>query len=146
MKTIPNMERGEPGAGRPKGKSRLALLVLCVYWLTIFILSHLPKDYVPSGWKVSGKFHHLGAYVVLTFLVFLNAGLIRNVSLRFKKTWLMIGVVIAYGALDEFLQAFIPGRRGSPRDWAVDVIACLLCVGMLLLSQRLWPETGPQGK
>lgn len=135
------MEPGEPKAIPPTGKSRLALIVLCGYWLTIFILSHLPKVYVPPGWSVSGKLNHMGAYVVLTLLVFLNAGIIRQISLRSKKTWLMSAVVIAYGALDEFLQTLIPGRHGSPLDWAVDVVACMLCVGLLLLRQRLWPQT-----
>ncbi len=141
MKTVLNMDPDEPRPVRQRGKSKLALVVLSIYWVSIFILSHIPRDYVPSGWTVSGKTHHLVAYFVLTLLVFINAGLIGRASLRSKKTWLMIGVVIAYGALDEFLQVFIPGRHGSHLDWAVDVAACLLCVGVLLLAQRLWPRT-----
>ena len=141
MRTVPNMAPDKPRSVRPTGKSRLTLVVLCVYWLTIFVLSHIPKDRVPSGWTVSGKTLHLGAYFVLTLLVFANAQLILRTSLRSKKTWLMIGVVVAYGALDEFLQLFIPGRHGSLLDWAVDVAACLLCVGVLLLAQRLWHRT-----
>ena len=135
-----------PRPVRPTGKSRLALMVLSIYWVSIFILSHIPKDYVPFGWTVSGKTHHLVAYFVLTLLVFINAGLIGGASLRSKKTWLMIGVVIAYGALDEFLQTFIQGRDGSPLDWVVDVVGCLLCVGLLLLAQRLCYRIWPQGK
>ena len=135
------MAPDKPRSMRPTGKSRLTLVILYVYWLTIFVLSHIPRDYVPSGWTVSGKLHHLVAYFVLTLLVFINAELIGRASLRSKKTWLMIGVVIAYGALDEFLQVFIPGRHGSHLDWAVDVVACLLCVGLLLLAQRLWCRT-----
>ncbi len=141
MRTVPNMAPDKPRSIRPIGKSRLSLVVLYVYWLIIFILSHIPKDHVPPGWTVSGKTLHFGAYFVLTLLVFVNAGLIHRTSLRSKKTWSMIGVVIAYGALDEFLQLFIQGRRGSPLDWAVDVAACLLCVGLLLLAQRLWHRT-----
>ena len=83
---------------------------------------------------------HLGAYFALTLLVFVNAELILRTSLRSKKTWLMIGVVVAYGAIDEFLQLFIPGRHGSLLDWAVDVAACFLCVAVLLLAQQLWPK------
>ncbi len=146
MKTVLNMDPDEPRPVRQRGKSRLALVVLSIYWVSIFILSHIPKDSVPPGWTVSGKLHHLAAYFVLTLLVFTNAELICKVSLRSKKTWLMIGVVIAYGALDEFLQLFIPGRHGSHLDWAVDVVACLLCVGLLLLTQRLCSRIWPQGR
>jgi len=140
------MEPDEPGALQPKGKSRLVQVVLYVYWLTIFILSHIPKVNVPRGWKVSGSMHHFGAYVVLTLLIFLNAGLIRRMSLRAKKTWLLIGVVIAYGVLDEFLQYFVPGRDANLMDLVVDVVACLLCVGLLFITQRLYWRIRPQGK
>ncbi len=146
MKTVLNMDPDKLRPMRQTGKSRLALVVLSIYWVSIFILSHIPRDYVPSGWTVSGKTHHLVAYFVLTLLVFINAGLIRKTSLRSKKTWLMIGVVIAYGALDEFLQTFIQGRHGSHLDWAVDVVGCLLCVGLLWLAQRLCYRVWPQGR
>ena len=146
MKTVFNMEPGKPRPVRQTGKSRLALVVLSIYWVGIFIASHIPRSHVPSGWKVSGKLHHLVAYFVLTVLVFINAGLIRRASLCSKKTWLMVSVIIAYAALDEFLQVFVPGRDGSPLDWAVDVVACLLCVGLLRLTQLLCYRIWPQGK
>ncbi len=146
MKTVLNMDPDEPRPVRQRGKSRLALVVLSIYWVSIFILSHIPRDSVPPGWTVSGKLHHLVAYFVLTLLVFINAGLIGRASLRSKKTWRMIGVVTAYGALDEFLQTFIQGRDGNPLDWAVDVVGCLLCVGLLLLAQLLCSRIWLQGK
>ncbi|GAH42266.1 unnamed protein product [marine sediment metagenome] len=89
---------------------------------------------------------HVGAYFVLALLVFVNAGLFRRVYLTSKKTWLLVGVIAAYAGLDEFLQVFVPGRRGSPLDWAVDVVACLLCVGLLRLTQLLCYRIWPQGK
>ena len=137
MKIVHNMEPGKPRSVGQTGKSRLALVILCVYWVGIFIASHIPKQHVPPGWHVSGKFLHLGAYFVLTLLVFINAGLVRRASLRSKKTWLMVGIIVGYAGLDELLQLFIPGRAGSAIDWALDITACMLCVGLLWLAERL---------
>ena len=125
------MEPGKPRSVRQTGKSRLALVILCVYWVGIFIASHIPKPYVPKGWDVSGMRLHAGAYFVLALLVFVNAGLFRRVYLTSKKTWLLVGVIAAYAGLDEFLQVFAEGRNGSPVDWVIDVAACLFCVGLL---------------
>ena len=125
------MEPGKPRSVRQTGKSRLALVVLSIYWVGIFIASHIPKSHVPKGWEVSGARVHAGAYFVLALLVFVNAGLFRRVYLTSKKTWLLVGVIAAYAGLDEFLQVFAEGRDGSPVDWVIDVAACLFCVGLL---------------
>ena len=131
MKTVFNMEPGKPRSVGQTGKSRLALVILCVYWVGIFIASHIPKPYVPKGWDVSGMRLHAGAYFVLALLVFVNARLFRRVSLTSKKTWLLVGVIAAYAGLDEFLQVFAEGRHGSPVDWAINMAGCLFCVGLL---------------
>jgi len=133
------MQKGKPTSVRQTGKSRLALVILCVYWAGIFIASHIPKSYVPKGWDVSGMGLHAGAYFVLALLVFVNAGLVHRVYLTSKKTWLLIGLIAAYAGLDEFLQLFIPGRAGSPVDWLIDVAACLFCVGLLWVVGLLRP-------
>jgi VanZ family protein len=106
---------------------------LCVYWPGIFIISHIPKGYMPQNVRVSGVSVHLLAYFVLTLLVFLSAGLGYNTYLRSKKTWLLVGVIAAYATLDEYVQIFIKSRYGSPFDIAIDMSACLLCVGLLRL-------------
>ncbi|NIA06305.1 MAG: hypothetical protein GWP14_01480 [Actinobacteria bacterium] len=133
MTKVSKAELGPPQKHRTGQRSRLALVGLCVYWPTIFIISHIPKDYVPKNVTVSGVGVHLGAYFVLTLLVFLNAGLGHNTHLRSKKTWLLVGAIAAYAALDEFVQSFIQGRSGNIIDWTVDMSACLLCVGLLRL-------------
>ena len=132
------MDQREPRVVGQRGKSRLGLVVLCVYWVGIFIVSHIPKDHVPEGWDVSGVRLHAGAYFLLTLLVFANAGFFRQGGLGWKKTWLLVGLIGAYAGLDEFLQVFIQGRSGSAVDWAVDVAACLLCVGLLWVVRQLW--------
>ena len=129
---VPLQERrtGRVQRGR---KPRLARAGLWLYWPGIFIISHIPKDYVPKDITVSGARVHLVAYFVLTLLVFLNAGLGYNIHLRSKKTWLLVGLIAIYATLDEFLQHFIQGRYASGIDWAVDMSACLFCVFLLRL-------------
>jgi hypothetical protein len=69
---VPLQER-RTGRVKRAQKSRLAMFGLCVYWPGIFIISHIPKDYVPKNVKVSGVSVHLAAYFVLTLLLFLSA-------------------------------------------------------------------------
>ena len=120
-----------------RGRSRLALLVLCIYWPGIFILSHIPKEHVPEDLEFSGLRLHLAAYLVLALLVFINAGMIRRISFRSRKLWLWVGVIAVYAAIDELLQECVEGRDGNIVDWAIDVLAVLACVGFLWLLDRL---------
>ena len=126
----------QAGQARSVHRSRLALVTLCIYWPAIFIISHIPKQYVPKDVDVSGKTLHMVAYFVLTVLVFLNAGLLGQTLLRSKKTYLLIGVIAAYAAVDEWLQVYIEGRHGSSVDWAIDVAACVLCVALLAIRGK----------
>lgn len=74
---------------------------------------------------------HALAYSVLTMLIFLAAGLFYQVSLRAKKTWLIVGLVAVYATMDELLQMKVHGRDADIKDWAVDMFACLGCVVLL---------------
>ena len=40
----------------------------------------------------------------------------------------------AYAVTDEFHQTFVPGRHGTPVDWAIDTAGALL--GLALLRRR----------
>ena len=123
----------QAGQARSVHRSKLALVALCIYWPAIFIISHIPKQYVPRDMAVSGKTLHMVAYFLLTLLVFINAGLFGRVSLLSKKTYLLIGVIAAYAAVDEWIQVYIEGRHGSSIDWGIDVGACVLCVVLLVI-------------
>ena len=120
------------------------MVALCVYWPTIFIISHIPKDHVPKNVPVSGRAVHLVAYFVLTLLVFLNAGLFRSFSLRSMKIYLLVGAIAVYAAVDEWLQIYVQGRHGSPVDWSINVAACICCVVLLALLARRRSVRGDQ--
>lgn len=67
---------------------------------------------------------------------------------RWKGSWaLQAGALaVAYGFLDEFLQSFVPKRRGSPLDWAVDtagVLAALFVVSRWSRKARVSRPSRP---
>lgn len=97
---------------------------LAFYWLVIFILTSLPGNSIPKlilGF--SDKAKHLGAYLVLSFLLsfalhFQNKYRILNKhSARFS--FLIISI---YGLLDEIHQIFVPGRYFEWLDFLSDII------------------------
>jgi VanZ family protein len=81
-------------------------------------------------------FVHAGMYGGLGFLVARAATL--SGWARHRLVW--IGIVLgAYGALDELHQRFIPGRDGSPGDWAFDTagVAAGLLIGSWLMRSKV---------
>jgi VanZ family protein len=51
-------------------------------------------------------------------------------------------IALAYGAVDEYHQAFVPGRTGSPVDVAIDALG--VAVAALLLLRRRRPGRGAE--
>lgn len=97
-------------------------LPLIIHWVTIFILTSLPSDRLPSV-EVSDKINHFLAFFVLGF--FLNLTLKYQTKFpELKKNILLITVIIAagYGLLDELHQLLVPGRSAEVLDWIADFI------------------------
>ncbi|HSL89018.1 MAG TPA: VanZ family protein [Ignavibacteriaceae bacterium] len=119
-----------------KNKIYLVYLPLGVYWLTLFIATSIPTEYIPSV-GVSDKLNHFFAYLVLSVLLYLTfifqekAPFLREYPATFT---LLIGSV--YGIIDELHQLLIPGRHAEVLDWIADfigVIAGVIIVKLLFL-------------
>jgi VanZ family protein len=59
------------------------------------------------------------------------AALVVRALMRERVAWRRAVVVAAlvasaYGASDEYHQAFVPGRDSTPRDWAADTVGGLI--------------------
>ena len=121
----------------------LPLLMLVAYWILAFIATHLPGaavDEMRSGLLTNlfGDFQHTDK-VAHFAIYFVLSGLIMLLLDRYgKQGWLAVAttlvVAFAYGAIDEWLQSFIPRRSMDLNDWYADAfgtvcgIAAFLCL------------------
>lgn len=54
-------------------------------------------------------------------------------------------IAVAYAAIDEYHQSFVPGRNGSPVDVAIDAVGAGLAVA-LIRRRRTWPALRARGQ
>lgn len=119
---------------------RIASLCLAVYWLAIFVATHLPKQAMPSlNW--SDKVYHALAFSGLAFLL---AWAIPKHGRNWSRHLTLVAIIaISYAGLDEFTQRFIPGRTCDIWDVAADALgtgiglACYLAL-RAVLTQVSW--------
>jgi VanZ family protein len=123
---------------------RLGVVALTIYWLAIFLGTHLPE--VPQVMAAtSDKVKHAGAYFGLGLLLcYVSSG--KNVYRRFLMIFVLITV---YGALDEWSQQFVPGRYPDVLDWISDVLgvgtAIFFYAIMRAIFQRRVTSLSPVG-
>jgi VanZ family protein len=119
---------------QPTGRGRWWWLVpiLGGYWAFLFFLTHRqPGEGTLPGWD---KVAHFTAYALL-------AGLFSVTLVAFGKRslWWQLAiflVVVSYGAADEYLQQFVPGRHPDVRDWLADAAGA---AAALVLLMGFWP-------
>lgn len=112
------------------------LLTLLVLAVSVLALTPQPPPAIDLGWD---KLNHLMAFASLAFA----ASLGRPLPLRSRLLWL--GGLLAYGALVEILQQFVPGRSAEWGDLFADALGISLgaaLAGMVLKSANAaaWRE------
>jgi VanZ family protein len=113
------------------------VLGLGIYWAVIFTLTHIPN---PIDLEVDhiDKLAHAAAYAGLSFLL----GLVLSIWRGYRAS-VVIGVwllALAYGAVDEYSQQFVPNREADPLDLAADMVGAtvgLVGVHLAVLAWRL---------
>ena len=112
-------------------------LVLCIYWLTIFIATHTPAAKLPAI-KVTGndKTMHYLAYLGLGIFFWLAYYREKRPTFKEKKTWTVVLMLIGYGVLDEATQWFV-GRNVSALDLLFDSLGILSSLLILFLVRKL---------
>jgi len=101
-------------------RQKLTVAVLVLYWPIIFILSHIPVPHLVYKAQISDKILHLVVYLLLVFLVWFTISPNTKVNWRRAAVWWILLVIIWYGVLDEWLQAYV-SRQPSAADFLADL-------------------------
>ncbi|MHB8970861.1 MAG: VanZ family protein [Pirellulaceae bacterium] len=98
--------------------THVSTFLLLLYWAALMAGTHLPGSAVPAT-PVSDKSLH--------FMAFLGLGFLLAWTWTTRRPFLPVGafvavlIAVAYAAIDEITQAFIPGRFADVVDWYYDV-------------------------
>lgn len=94
----------------------IPLIVAAAIVLALFVLGRLPRaeSLIPSPWD---RLAHLSAYGALAICLRLGAG-------HLSAAWAVL-TATTIGLLDDFHQAFIPGRTAAALDFLADACGAL---------------------
>lgn len=119
---------------------RKAALVLALYWLTLFVLTHIPVPQVIRNARMSDKSLHFLAYLILTFLLWSAVRPGERVRWYKAVVWWMLALLVVYGICDEVLQYYVAGRSMDLWDFLADVIGAVSALGLLTVFS-FWPTS-----
>jgi VanZ family protein len=120
---------------------QLATYALFVYWATIFVGTHLPREIAEEemarleAFNLGDKSLHFIAYFGLGFL------LCWALPARFKlsqRLVIAIAIGIAYAAFDEWSQRFVEGRVPGLDDFIADSGGFLAGVLLFIVIRQAW--------
>ncbi|WP_151636457.1 VanZ family protein [Noviherbaspirillum aerium] len=95
----------------------------------VIILGMIPGARSEVGEVASSFFLHFTTYAFIAALLFTG-----QVGSAARRVWRTVIIVSLMGALDEFIQSFLPYRHGTIHDWYVDVAAALITAAILAQS------------
>lgn len=102
---------------------RTATVVLAIYWIALFIGTHVPLDSIPEGIQPSDKLMHFLAYAGLNVLFGCWVATRHSFGWIWAVGMLLLSAV--YGAADELLQIPV-GRQCALDDWIADVLGSIM--------------------
>jgi VanZ family protein len=112
---------------------RLGLVLLALYWLAIFVGTHLPGA-LAVGPNVNDKVKHFVAFFAL-------GGLLCYVtnSPRWVPRFVSIGLAgMAYAAIDEWTQQLVPGRFSDWADFIADSLGLWSAIGIYVTAKWVY--------
>ncbi len=106
-----------------------------IWMIFIFILSSrssFPAHLTKNQYQYASSLAHIFLYIILTFLI---ANALTTAKVKFKHALLNAFIIaIIYGALDEWHQAFVPGREARLSDWLLDIVGSLVAGNLFWLK------------
>jgi hypothetical protein len=118
-------------------RHKYILWSLGIYWPVLFMSTHIPVPRVVNQSGMSDKLMHLLAYMTLTFFVWLAISPYEKVRWNRAKVWILLAVVVWYGAFDEWTQGYV-GRQTDIVDFCYDSGGSLVALGILSVLS-FWP-------
>ena len=118
-------------------RHKYILTCLLVYWPGLFILTHIPVPDIARQSGMSDKIMHMLAYLVLVSFLWHTISPHCRVNWKKAKVWLILALMVWYGAIDEYLQSRI-GRSADVADFLADLGGTLLGLVMLTVLP-FWP-------
>jgi len=114
---------------------RVALVALPTYWVLLFVATHYPRVSIPDEIPQSDKLAHFAAFGLLAFLYWRFARA-RRAPLGARFVWTSGAVLIAYAAIDEYLQQFF-GRFTDVMDFVANTTGIVAVLVALAVHRRL---------
>ena len=112
--------------------TRLGVIALVVYWILIFVGTHIPE--IPdSAPKINDKVMHFCAYFGLTICLCY----VSNPGVPWKRFGRIALIALTYAGIDEFTQSFVPTRTADWMDFAADTLGITTAIGFYLLAQAI---------
>ncbi|RJF96068.1 VanZ family protein [Noviherbaspirillum saxi] len=102
------------------------------FWLAIFlymavlVFGSIPGARGEVGEYATGLVLHFVTYAAIAFLLF--TGFQGESAFKGTRTVILIAMM---GALDEYVQSFLPYRRAAIGDWSVDASAGIVMSALL---------------
>ncbi|MBU0641508.1 MAG: VanZ family protein [Planctomycetes bacterium] len=117
---------------------------LPAYWIFLFCATHFPRLVLEGPIPQTDKVAHSAAFGLLAFLFWRFVETFRS-SLGSGFVWFAAGLLIAYAAVDEYLQLFV-GRSGDVRDWISDTGGIVAVLAALEWCRRKNTPVNPRQK
>ncbi|SMP55846.1 VanZ like family protein [Neorhodopirellula lusitana] len=128
----------QPVSGIRLFGARLAVLLLAVYWCSMFTGTHLPK--IPRAMpRINDKILHFSAFFGLAMLLCYCT----NSRRLLKRFGIIAAVCLTYGMLDEWTQSFVRGRSTDIYDFAADATGTLLAISLYATVRVIWGRRSP---
>ena len=118
-------------------RKKTTIIALTLYWVTLFIIAHIPIPQIVYQAHVSDKILHFVAYLILTFLLWFAVKDKQKVRWHKTDVWWVALVALVYAALDEWTQGLV-GRSCDLMDFTADMAGVF--TGLILFSFfHFWP-------
>ncbi len=109
-----------------------------LYAVLIIFVSTIPSVKPPTlGVDNADKFYHCLEYFVLSLLIFRAFPDVHSSARRTLLYGLLFGFGLAFGALDETVQFFVPSRDSSVYDWLADAVGYSLGGFLVILFRSM---------